>query len=570
MGRVQNYFDRPQISGIISMVVWNWVMKFKKSLFALLVLISLFQFAPSSFGFALLGPFAPWMTTTNGFGPPQTTFANGFGDIGGPMNISDGYRWNIPIITYGFDKSFFDYFGTNGVAAVEGAIQILNDLPTASSMVLTNYPASGQRENFMAQAENLYDLKSMTLALLLEQMGLAQPTRFVYVLRKVDPAFVSVNNPFLTSQFWWQNGIISNQIVLRNFDPETLEPSIWVNNQLYSGYLYIQLWPDQTLDYAIPLSLPVNPLVNGLADADWLWTPSAGYFFSGLTCDDAGGLRYLLSADNVNYEKLLPDVHIFGPHRGGVGNGAWRPGVGKITFVPQPTWPHSRSFRPLVYNFTDAYLNNNSLRQRAAQRVIFQPDVLFCAADTGEGNSYPRSPWVVRTGTTNWSNYANLNGNTNGEGPGVIQPPIKITFHKLGPEILTGNIDDSGTYNQGWGSFDDSTNLPVVYPSGVDAKRNQLTVRLRFFDTDFSPYLQLTNITWHLKVPIGGLASLQISTNRIDWTSLATTTNSGSVVEWWHYDSNNPPKYFRVLPQTTPRRWQIIKKSAGRRSLVVS
>lgn len=282
----------------------------------------------------------------------------------------------------------------------------------------------------------------------------------------------------------------------------------------------------------------------------------SGTFFTGLTEDDVGGLRYLLSADNVNYEKLLPDVRAFGPHggRGGLGNGAWRPGVEKITFMRQPAFARSQRFLPWSYDFTDVYFRNNVLMQQCAQRTIHQPDFLFCAADTGENNSY--TPWVVRTGTTNWLNNAVLNGNTNGEGPGVIQPPIKITFHKLGPEIATGNIDFSGTYNQGWGSFDASTNLPVAFPPDIRSTKNQLTVRLRFFDTDSpsnGPYLQLTNITWHLKVPIGGMASLEVSTNRTDWTSLATTTNSGSVVEWWHYDSNNPPKYFRVLPQTTPR-----------------
>jgi hypothetical protein len=222
----------------------------------------------------------------------------------------------------------------------------------------------------------------------------------------------------------------------------------------------------------------------------------------------------------------------------------------------QPVFARSQRFWSLNYHFTDVYFRNNVLMQQRAQRIIRQPDILFCAADTGENNSYPRAPWVVRTGTTNWLNYAVLNGNTNGEGPGVIQPPITITFHKLGPRIDTGNIDFSGTYNQGWGSFDASTNLPVVFPSGIRSTRNQLTVRLRFFDTNSppnTPYLQLTNITWHLHVPIGGLASLQISTNQIDWTSLAVATNPGSVIEWYHYDTDNPPKFFRVLPQSTPR-----------------
>src|SRR5580658_6978709 len=69
--------------------------------------------------FALLGPYESWMQYTNGLRQP--------GDIGGPMDIGNGYRWNVPVVTYGFDKSFLDFFGTNGVAAVEAAIQILND-----------------------------------------------------------------------------------------------------------------------------------------------------------------------------------------------------------------------------------------------------------------------------------------------------------------------------------------------------------------------------------------------------------------------------------------------------------
>ena len=553
MGRVQNGFDQPQISEIIRKIVQNWTMKFRKVSGILLVLTGLFQFSSSSFGFALLGPFASWMEETNGLRQP--------GDIGGPMDIGSGYRWNVPIVTYGFDQSFRDYFGPKGVAAVENAIQILNDLPSASDVVLTNYPLDSESINYQAQAQNLYDLKSATLVALLEQMGLTQPTRYVFALRQWDPLFLT----YATS-YSWPDGTIPNDIVMRNFDPETLAASVYVNGALYNGYVMSGM-SDYYLDgekINVAFVIPVDPLAaNASAVADGsinnllLISPGTlnpGTFFMGLTEDDVGGLRYLLSADNVNYEKLLPDVRTFGPSLGRTGNGAWRPGVEKITFVPQPTGPRPQSLRPFSYNFTDVYFRNNVLMQQRTQRIIREPDFLFCAADTGENN--PFTPWVVRTGTTNWLNNAALNGNTNGEGPGVIQPPITITFHKLGPRIDTGNIDFSGTYNQGWGSFDASTNLPVLFPSGIRSTRNQLTVRLRFFDTNSppnTPYLQLTNITWHLHVPIGGLASLQISTNQIDWTSLAVATSSGSVIEWYHYDTDNPPKFFRVLPQSTPR-----------------
>jgi hypothetical protein len=510
-------------------------------------------FAVRTDAFSLLGPFTPWMTTTNGFGAPETTFADPFGDIGGPMDIGDDYRWNVPVITYGFDKSFLDYFGTNGADAVEDAIQTLNQLPPASNITLTNYPTDNQRINYLAQFKNLYDLKSMTLALLLEHMGLAQPTRFIYVLRQFDPTVMYPNSPFLSSLFWGPGSVISNQIILRNFDPQTLKPSAYVNDQLYSGYLDIQLWPDQTVDYAIPLSIPVNPLMNNFAVIDWLWIPSAGYFFNGLTRDDVGGLRYLLSPENINYETLLRSVHPLGrewddrrAHK--FVDGAWRPGIDKITFIPQPVNSRNGRFLPATYRFNDVFIRNGAVMRQPVERQVTRSDILFCAADTGQNKPY--TPFFVRTGTTNWSNNAALNGNVNVEGPGVIQPPIKITFHKLGPAIYTGNAYSSGTtYNEGWGSFDDSTNLPVVYPSAINSDDNQFTIRLRFFDTDYSPLVQLTNITWHLPVPVGGQASLQISTNGSDWTSLATVMNVGSVTEWYHYDSENPPKYFRVTPQ---------------------
>src|SRR5437867_1605428 len=74
-------------------------------------------FGVQAYGFTLLGPHADWMMQTNGYRQP--------GDIGGPMDIDEGYRWNVPVVTYGFDQAFLDYFGPNGVAAVERSIKVL-------------------------------------------------------------------------------------------------------------------------------------------------------------------------------------------------------------------------------------------------------------------------------------------------------------------------------------------------------------------------------------------------------------------------------------------------------------
>ena len=61
-------------------------------------------------------------------------------------NLGEEYRWNSPIITYNFDESFLNYFGSNGVVAVEKGIDILNSIP-AASVIKTNYPPTSADED---------------------------------------------------------------------------------------------------------------------------------------------------------------------------------------------------------------------------------------------------------------------------------------------------------------------------------------------------------------------------------------------------------------------------------------
>ena len=57
--------------------------------------------APCARAFSPLGPYASWMDEAKSF--RQTAL-----DIGGPMNFGEGYRWNVPVVTYGFDSSFLE------------------------------------------------------------------------------------------------------------------------------------------------------------------------------------------------------------------------------------------------------------------------------------------------------------------------------------------------------------------------------------------------------------------------------------------------------------------------------
>lgn len=465
--------------------------------------------------FALLGPVQPWMQSSNGVIQP--------GDIGGPMCISNEYRWNVPVLTYGFDQSFSNYFGTNGISAVESAIQILNDLPPASQIVLTNYPFYSQHANFTAQSESLIDIKSVTLSLLLEHLGLTQPTRNIFVIQQWNPT----------------------NIIQLNFDPQTLAPSSYVNNTLYSYGISSQNNQQSITPF------PVNPndfIYNAVADLNL----NDGFFYQELTYDDIGGLVYLLSTNNVNYETLLPSVVGAGTNANLFVNGAWRPGVNKITFIPQPVDSQSGAFLPTTNYFTDSYITNGALQQQQMARIISQPDFLFYAGDINQGT--PSLAYVNRTGTTNWINNAALNGNPNGAGPGIIQPSVRITFNKVGRQLFSSpNSDEvADDLSQLLGTFDSSTNLPIIYPA-PQTGTNQLTVRMWLVmgsrvNNYFVQSLQ-HGFDWSMTSPTGATFLLQTSTNLTDWVSLDAIQNDGSVCTYFNTNPKSPSRFYRLVPQ---------------------
>ena len=279
------------------------------------------------------------------------------------MCLSNGYRWNVPVVTYGFDQSFLDYFGSNGVAAVQGAIAVLNDLPPASSIVPGNFPYALSRYNESALAQSLYDLKSESLSLLLEQLGLADPARNIFVLRQWNPAFKVLllkDITFVLVEAGWPAGTIPTYIVQRNFDPQTLSASTSVDNVFYSAEILIG--PNQNFINPFPSVPDAHPTVAG-------YDLNAGQFYIGLTYDDVGGLAYLLSTNNVNYETLLSGVVGAGTNANSFVNGAWRPGVDKITFIPQPV-DSSNIFLPTTNYYTDSYITNGILQQQQVVRII--------------------------------------------------------------------------------------------------------------------------------------------------------------------------------------------------------
>jgi hypothetical protein len=498
-------------------------------------------------GFALLGPYAPWMDTTN-------SYRCGL-DIGGPVDLTQGYRWNVPLVTYGFDQSFVDYFGSNGVNAVDQAFQELNNLPPASTLQLTNFPTDSVRYNYSAASQHVYDLKTTTLAVLLEQMGLTDPQRSMFVLQQWSPAFLA--DSYLQD---YTASFLSNYILERNFDPGSLQPTTYVNGVPYYGGVVVwgPLNPDPRLAYGY--AQMVDPLDVNLTTATDLihivrpvytsvgWSDGdlfAGAYFSALSQDDIGGIRYLLSTNNVEPEVLLPDVHGTGSNIVSFVNGAIRPGVSKITFVRQPFDFQSGRFLSLTNDFIDSYFTNGTLQYQQLERVTTQPDFLFSLTDAAATDS--QAPLCVRTGTDHWWNSVGANS---GSGPGVIRPPINIAFNKLGPWLQTDEYAIQQTnysfVDYHWASFDGSTNPVVTYPTDVSTGASKFAVHLWFVS-----FSAIKGTDWQPSLPAATPVALQTSTNLTDWISITTVTNTDGPVMWrhWYTDPSVAQRYFRVVPK---------------------
>lgn len=463
---------------------------------ALLILLLLAGYGaagPRAGAFSLVGALPAWFTDNAGLIPPA--------DVYGPVNLGEEYRWPVPTINYAFDESFVNYFGQDGINEVEKAIKILNDLPAMSQVDLSSYPTHSQRVNYRARDLGMLDLKSTALKYLLEQLGLGTPGRFVFTLRGRDPQ----SDPPITNYL----------VIMRNFDPETWTPTPYINGQLWT---YNDIYDNQSSPTvkATTVTEPVDPLILAEAVASMVSGQSysvygQGSYITGLTRDDVGGLRYLYRLENRNTETLPADAVLgTGGSSVGGGNGSWVPlppvdtnttstgtGTGGTTPTPTPTTRpfYSQAIRggadkitftrgPSVYQpggftVTNQYqetiiaLVTNGVQRSVTQsvrRVLTAPDILFSAIDLADTDT--------SNGTTDRNGIAvsndAINGNVAADGPGQFTGAAIISFNKVGPVFLNtapSFLSQPGSFSDFlWGSFDGTTNDPIVYPTGTSIK----------------------------------------------------------------------------------------------------
>ena len=257
---------------------------------------------------------------------------------GTPKDKFRFFRLNTPYLTYGFHESFVQYFGAEGVVAIDESMRVVNDffIPEdgsysgMSDLDLIKHGFSGNFatwwRNQTAANENLIDLKSLTLGMVVNRLGLGNPHRYAFTAYGVDTTDTAT-----TSQAIFRTK-------LNNYDPLTLEQTDRINDIQYS-YRLIHTHPagtavtvanvtamvmdmeeftSSTEDHTYSSVAAIQDAFYGNTSIVWTQPPSKfgfGIYYDGLnamggmyqprhalTYDDAGGLKYLYTKDNVVME----------------------------------------------------------------------------------------------------------------------------------------------------------------------------------------------------------------------------------------------------------------------------
>ena len=291
-------------------------------------------------GFVLIGPLNPVEAS-----PPSGLNFNYTDDLGGPKDIRRFFRWNIPELTYSFDASFVNYFGMEGMEAVHDAFGVVNEFfhnDDYSGMSQLDLVKHGFAKNYATHWENttaknaqVIDLKSLTLGLLLNQLGLGNPHRHAFTITGTESNTASAQVIFKAS--------------LRNYDPVTLNETNGINGVKYSYRLVHDATNGPTAggslsglsavdmeEFTTASSPGAWSAVAGILDAfygstSFYWTDiptrfNFGIFYDGanamggryeprhaLTYDDAGGLRYLYGTNTYAYEDIDLSVTLVEP-----------------------------------------------------------------------------------------------------------------------------------------------------------------------------------------------------------------------------------------------------------------
>jgi hypothetical protein len=392
-----------------------------------------------------------------------------------------------------------EFFGVEGARAVDEAFALFNSLTNVSAFSenLEEFPLKADGVNPTASALGMIDLKTQILSQIMATLGLTSPERWCWSIRgrNGDPIRYSVAN--------------------FNYDPVSGRPSRYVNGTMYSYIVRDIFNSDGARIFSDAREIPVDSANPNISLASTVSINSSltsddrvirsinpnGRYFTGLTRDDAGGLRYLYHPANRNYEAA-PAGSVRGSVSTSVGSSSsslespWtiagsgevvgttavgttttnnvlqlvnlgvRAGVDRVRFVKVNLDPVLRqNARQASVTYPEVVNSNGIVIRQVVSRFIARPEILISARDLGVADNYAPVAFEFSP-VTFQNNGATLDADA--EGPGNIEPVSSYTFSKLGVYSLHfGNTDEQdGQPGNIWGSFDGSTKAPILYPIG--------------------------------------------------------------------------------------------------------
>jgi hypothetical protein len=286
-------------------------------------------------------------------------------------------------------------------------------------------------------------------------------------------------------------------VITRNFDPVSYTPSDYVNGTLLT-YQIGELCDIPAGDAMEQVSQVGLPPFSSVATREAL---QVGGYYLRITRDDMGGLKYLYNKRRYVNEGFDASVIV---NPSAAGTSAYSPislsatnsgdvggtfsglmgGVEKITFVKTPyDGQLGDTFTPRTYHYTvPMYNTNGSLISVPFTRTVTAPDIIFTAGDltfpgpdpyqvTLERNSPGAAPNVF-----NFITYGDaVSQGVNAVTPSVISPQLIVTLNNSGQVYYNGDSSGADLNDQAtspelgfiWGSFNGSTNAPIVFPTGA-------------------------------------------------------------------------------------------------------
>jgi len=258
-------------------------------------------------------------------------------------------------------------------------------------------------------------------------------TNFTFV---TTATIVATNAPFSPTG----TGVVTTNVFTQTF----------VSNQIAGEFV---IFPSNFCDVRILATILTNVTATVTTNSEIALTN--GIFFSQLQLDFSTNHAFV----------VLPVVcNSNGPP-------TLRQGIERIRFVRRDFDSLlGRFFEPVTNDYSINEVTNNRIVQDNFRRIVTFPDIIIDAQEVNLTAGPNQFPPVSALGARQVPNYNATAIINNLAGPGTFEPPLFITYNKVGPILLNlgPNFIDEASASPVyfvWGSYDGTTNAPIVYPS---------------------------------------------------------------------------------------------------------